>query len=318
MKVLVTGGAGFIGSHICEALLARGDSVICVDNFNNYYDPKVKELNINECMKNPNFKLYRADVRDFDKLNEIFKNNEIDKVIHLAAYAGVRPSIQNPMLYTEVNGNGTTNMLELAKSFKVQNFVFASSSSVYGNNKKVPFSETDNVDFPISPYAATKKANELMCYTYHKLYNLNITCLRFFTVYGPRGRPDMAPYKFTKMIDEGEHVPMYGDGTTKRDYTYITDILYGVLTALDKDFEFEIINLGNSETTELRQFISIIEKQLGKKAKINKLPMQPGDVNVTFADISKAKRLLNYNPKVSVEEGMKKFVKWYKENKTAS
>jgi len=315
MNVLVTGGAGFIGSHTCEALLARGESVICIDSFNDYYDPKQKELNIKECTKNSKFKLYREDIRNLDKLKQIFKENEIDKIIHLAAYAGVRYSIQNPLLYADVNINGTMNLLDLAKSYKIQNFVFASSSSVYGNNKKVPFSETDNVDFPISPYAATKKSCELMCHTYHKLYDLNVTCLRFFTVYGPRGRPDMAPYKFTKIIDEGKELPMFGDGTTKRDYTYVSDILNGILAALDKDLEFEIINIGNSSTIELREFITVIEKLLDKKANIKKKPMQPGDVNNTFADVSKAKELLGYSPKISVEEGMKKFVSWYKKNK---
>lgn len=310
--MLVTGGAGFIGSHVCEALLKRNDSVICVDNFDPYYDVKIKEDNIKTFLGNSNFKLYREDILNFEKLKEIFKNNKIEKIAHIAAKAGVRPSIKDPVGFERVNILGTINLLELAKEFKIKNFVFGSSSSVYGNNKKIPFSETDNVDNPISPYAATKKSAELWCSYYHNLYKIPITCLRFFTCYGLRGRPDMAPYKFTKLINEGKELPMYGDGTTKRDYTYITDILDGVLVALDKNFDFEIINLGNSKTTELKKFIELIEDLLGKKAIIKQLPMQPGDVIMTYADITKAKKLLNYEPKVNVKEGIKKFIEWFK------
>lgn len=309
-KILVTGGAGFIGSHLCEALLKRGDSIVCADDFNDYYSPKIKEQNIKECLKSKNFRLYREDIRDLKKLKIIFDDNEITGVVHLAARAGVRPSIANPLLYEETNVKGTLNLLELSKN--VKNFIFGSSSSVYGNSK-TPFSEEDRVDNPISPYAATKKAGELLCSTYHHLYNIPVTCLRFFTVYGPRGRPDMAPYKFTKLIDEGMEIEMYGDGSAKRDYTYITDVVSGILAALDKRSEFEIINLGNSKTVELNYFISLIEKLLSKKAKIRKMPMQPGDVNATWADISKAKKLLGWEPKVRIEEGMEKFVKWFGE-----
>ena len=311
MKILVTGGAGFIASHVCDALLARGDEVICVENFNDYYNPKAKKSNIKGASKNENFRLFRADILDIKKLRAIFRKTKPEKVIHLAARAGVRPSLEDPALYCDVNIKGTTNILEISKEFGIKNIVFGSSSSVYGANKKIPFSESDPVNNPVSPYAATKRAGELMCYAYHHLYGLNITCLRFFTVYGPRGRPDMAPYKFTKAIDEGKKITMYGDGTTKRDYTYVADIVAGIVSALDRNLSYEIINLGDSKTVSLSEFIAIIEKTLGKKALIKKMPMQPGDVEVTYADISKAKKLLGYKPKVSIEEGIRRFVKWY-------
>ena len=319
MKILVTGGAGFIGSNLTRQLLLKNEKVICIDNFNDYYDVEFKEENVKEFLENKNYKLYRTDICNFKKLEKIFSENKIDAVIHLAARAGVRPSIEEPVLYNEVNVMGTVNLLELAKRYNVKNFVSASSSSVYGNNKKVPFSETDNVDFPISPYAATKKAGELACYTYHDLYDLNIACLRFFTVYGPCGRPDMAPYIFTKLISEGEKINMYGDGTTSRDYTYIDDIVSGIISVIDyvenNKNVYEIFNLGNSNTVKLKEFISIVENLVGKKAIINKMPMQPGDVERTFADISKAKKLLGYDPKTKFEDGMAEFVQWYKENR---
>ena len=315
MKILVTGGAGFIGSHVCEALVNRGDNVVCVDDFNDYYEPKVKENNIKELIKNSNFKLYRADIRYFNSLNGIFEKETFDRVVHLAARAGVRPSIKNPLLYEEVNVKGTINLLELSRKYKIKNFVFGSSSSVYGINKKVPFSESDEVNDIISPYAATKRAAELMCNVYHRLYGLKITCLRFFTVYGPRGRPDMAPHKFTKLVDEGKEVEVYGTTASKRDYTYIADIVDGIIVAVDKDLPFEIINLGNSKTVELKHLISVIENLVGKKAKIKQLPEQPGDVPLTYADISKARKLLGYAPKASIENGMGLFVEWYKNQK---
>lgn len=314
MKILVTGGAGFIGSHVCDSLLKRGDEVICVDDFNDYYDPRIKEENIKAARQNSKFTLYLADIRNYLLMKEIFKKEAPDKVIHLAARAGVRPSIKNPFLYEEVNVKGTLNLLELSKEFFIKNFVFGSSSSVYGVNKKIPFSEEDRVDNQISPYAVTKRAGELLCHSYHELYGINISCLRFFTVYGPRGRPDMAPYKFTKLIDESKEVEMYGDGSTMRDYTFITDIVSGIVAALDKNYGFEIFNLGNSQTVELRYFISVIEGLLGKKARIIRKPMQPGDVPITYADISKARAMLGYNPKTSIEEGMKKVIDWYEES----
>jgi UDP-glucuronate 4-epimerase len=309
MNILVTGGAGFIGAHVCKALLSRGDSVICIDDFNDYYDPKLKESRVKEFSEN--FKLYRADIRDFDVLKKIFSAHKIDKVAHLAARAGVRASLQNPFIYEEVNVKGTLNLLELSKD--VKNFVFASSSSVYGGNKKIPFSESDPVDNQISPYGATKKAGEVLCHCYNYLYNIPISCLRFFTVYGPSGRPDMALFKFTKAISEGKTIDVYGNGKMKRDFTYVDDVVAGILAALDNNYPFEIFNLGNSNTVELMYFISLIEGELGKKAKINFLPMQPGDVPVTYADISKAKKMLGFVPKTKIEKGVRLFIDWYKD-----
>ncbi len=315
MFYLVTGGAGFIGSHVVDRLLANGKKIICLDNFDNFYDPAIKRRNISEAIKNPDFKLIEGDIRDLKLLKDIFSSHKISHVFHPAARAGVRPSIADPLLYEDVNIKGTMNMLEMAKEFKVENFVFASSSSVYGENKKVPFSESDNVDKPISPYAATKKACEEICFTYHHLYNISITCLRFFTVYGPRQRPEMAIHKFTRLIDEGKKIPMFGDGSSKRDYTYIDDIIDGVMKSLDKRHAFEIFNLGESETTELRKLISLIEKNLGKKAQIDEQPNQPGDVSITYADIEKAKSMLQYNPTTKIEKGIELFIKWYRETK---
>lgn len=313
LRFVVTGGAGFIGSHIIKTLLDRDDFVVCIDDFNDYYDPKLKEHRIEEFKQDKNFKLYREDIRDFKAMEKIFMENKIDKVIHLAARAGVRASISDPLLYEEVNINGTVKLLELAKEFKITNFIFASSSSVYGDTMKLPFSEEDPVNNPISPYGATKRAGELLCYIYHHLYKIPITCLRFFTVYGPSGRPDMALFKFTKFISEGKEIPVFGHGNMKRNFTYISDIVDGVIAAVDKNLDFEIINLGGSETIDLKVFIEIIEKELGKKAKKKQLPMQPGDVRATWADCSKAERLLGYEPKVQLEEGIKLFVEWFKE-----
>ncbi len=312
MNILVTGGAGFIGSHVCEALLDKYHTVICIDDFNDYYSPKFKENNIKKIKDNDNFKLYKQDIRNFEALKKIFKENNIDKIIHLAARAGVRASLKDPLLYEEVNVKATLNLLELAKEFNIKTFIFGSSSSIYGLTKKIPFSETDNTQ-PISPYGITKKIGEQLCYVYNHLYNINITCLRFFSVYGPRGRPDMAMYKFTKLIKEDKEIEMYGDGTTKRDYTYVADIVAGIIAALEKNISFEIINLGNNQTVELKYFISLIEKELNKKAKIKNLPEQKGDVPLTYADIEKAKSLLNYEPKVKIEEGVKSFIGWFNE-----
>lgn len=312
--ILVTGGAGFIGSHLCDELLRLRNNVICVDNFNDYYDPKIKEENVQNALKNPNYELHRIDITDFDAINRLINNKMPDKIIHLAAMAGVRNSIKNPQLYQKVNVEGTLNILESAKRNNIKNIICASSSSVYGNNTKIPFSETDNVDHPISPYAATKKAGELLCYTYHHLYDMNISCLRFFTVYGPRGRPDMAPYIFTKAILEGRPIQMFGDGETQRDYTYVSDIVSGMISALDLQ-GYHIINLGNNNPVKLKDFIKIIEKHSGKKATIIKKPIPQGDVMITYADISKAKKLLSYEPKVSIEDGLKIYVEWFKQEK---
>jgi UDP-glucuronate 4-epimerase len=292
---------------------------LCVDNFNDYYAPETKEKNLSEAKNNTKFRLYRADITDYDAMENIFKENKIDAVIHLAARAGVRPSIDNPLLYARVNINGTLNLLELSRKYNMKYFVFGSSSSVYGSRTKTPFKETDMTDSPISPYASSKKSAEAFCYVYSSLFNMNIICLRFFTVYGPRGRPDMAPYLFTKRIDENEEIKRFGDGKTKRDYTYISDIVDGIysslLLLLENKTGFEIINLGNSKPVELNYFIEVIEKALGEKAKIKQCPIQKGDVPLTYASLEKAERLLNYNPKVSIEEGMKKFTEWYKKNK---
>ena len=314
MDLLVTGGAGFIGSHLCESLLEKGHSVICIDNFNDYYDPKIKEKNIENCLKNKNFILFRKDITNIDEIKKIFENHKIEQVLHLAARVGVRESIHKPILFEEVNIKGTLNLLNLCKEFNIKKFIFISSSSIYGENKKIPYSESDPTNNIISPYAATKRSAEILCETYNRLYGMNITCLRLFTVYGPRGRPEMAPYKFTKLIDEEKELPMFGDGSSKRDYTYVRDIVDGIVSAVNKNLKFEIINLGNSKPVELKKFISIREKTVGKKAKIKKLPCQKGDVSITFADISKAKELLNYSPKVNLEQGIRNFFEWYKDS----
>ena len=305
-KVVVTGGAGFIGSHICKTLLKRGDFVVCIDNLDDYYDPKIKENNISELIRNPSFKFYKKDITDYQDMEDIFHEENPEKVIHMAAKAGVRFSIEKPLLYEKVNIKGTLNLLELSVKHKIKNFIFASSSSVYGERKNVPFKETDKIDNPISPYAATKKAAELLSYTYHHLHNLNITCLRFFTVYGPSGRPDMATHKFITSILNEKPIDMYGDGTSIRDYTYVADIVNGIISALDKNLGYEIINLGGSNPIELKNFISTMEKVIGKKAIINKMSLLDGDVTKTYADIDKAKRLLGWIPKTSLEEGLRK------------
>ncbi len=312
MKVLVTGGAGFIGSHFCEYLLDREHEVVALDNFNDYYDPGIKRRNVESFVGRNGAELVEGDILDTDLLDRLFSQHRFDAVVHLAARAGVRPSLQQPKLYERVNVQGTIEILEQAQKHGVKKIVVASSSSVYGNNKKVPFSESDSVDHPISPYAATKKACELISYTYHHLYDLDITCLRFFTVYGPRQRPDMAIHKFTALIAKGEPIPMYGDGSTQRDYTYITDILDGVYKSLLHCDGYHIYNLGESRTIRLRDLIQLIEEAYGKKAEIRQLPMQPGDVQITYADISRAKHELGYNPQVDVADGVQEFVKWFK------
>ena len=311
MNIIVTGGAGFIGSNLCEKLLNEGHKVICIDNFNEFYDPTIKRRNI-ETLKGNKFRLYEGDILDKPFLSKVFSDNTIDIVIHLAAMAGVRPSIENPFLYYNVNVIGTLNILEVMKERNVKNLIFASSSSLYGNNRKIPFSELDNVDHPISPYAASKKAGELLCHTYYHLYKFNINCLRFFTVYGPKQRPDLAIYKFTKALFNDEPIFFYGNGSTRRDYTNVNDIVHGIINALKKLDGYNVYNLGESNTITLTELVNLLEKYTGKEAKINYLPMQAGDVNQTFADISKAKENLVYSPKVSIESGLKEFVNWYK------
>ena len=316
---LVTGGAGFIGSTLCNKLLNLNSKVIIIDNFCDFYDPNIKRKNIEELLENSNFKLYEIDIRNRKATKEVFDENKIDVVINLAAMAGVRPSIENPVLYQEVNCLGLQNILEEMRLHGVKNGVFASSSSVYGNCKKVPFREDMIVDYAISPYAATKKANEVMAHVYHKLYDMNIIMLRFFTVYGPRQRPDLAISKFTKLMLEDKEIPMYGDGTTSRDYTYIDDIVDGIIKSceylLDQKCTYEILNIGNSTPISLKIMIDVIANVLNVEPKIKELPIQPGDVNITYADITKAKRLIGYEPKISFETGIEKFIQWYKENK---
>lgn len=316
---LVTGGAGFIGSSLVKQLLKQGNKVIAIDNFCDFYDTKIKENNVKELLEDSNFKLYRADIRDREALSKIFSENDIEIVMHLAAMAGVRPSIENPVLYQEVNCMGTQNILEEMKAHNVKNLVMASSSSVYGNCKEVPFREDMVVDFAISPYAATKKANEVMTHVYHKLFDINVIMLRFFTVYGPKQRPDLAINKFTRLMLDGKTIPMFGDGTTSRDYTYIDDIVDGIIKSCNYVLEnkdvYEILNLGNSSPVSLKEMILTIGNALGIEPKIEQLPMQPGDVERTYADVSKAKKLIGYEPKTSFEQGIRNFVEWYKKNR---
>ena len=316
---LITGGAGFIGSHLADKLLKEGNKVIVVDNFCDFYNPKIKEDNVKHNLNNANYTLKRIDIRNREELAKAFDEANVDVVIHLAAMAGVRPSIDNPIYYQEVNCVGTQNILEEMKAHNVKKLVMASSSSVYGNCKEVPFKEDMVVDFAISPYAATKKANEVMTHVYHKLFDFNVIMLRFFTVFGPRQRPDLAINKFTRLMLNNEPIPMFGDGTTSRDYTYVEDIVSGIEKSIEyvnnnKDV-YEILNIGNSSPISLKEMINTIAEVLGKTPNIEELPMQPGDVERTFADISKAKKLIGYEPKTSFKQGIENFVKWYIINK---
>jgi len=313
MRYFITGVAGFIGFHVARALLARSDVVVGLDNINDYYDPALKKDRLEQLEAFNNFTFIRGDLIDYSLLEYLFRKNYFDKVCHLAAQAGVRYSLKNPFVYQKSNLEGFLNILELCRNFNIKNLVYASSSSVYGTNKKIPFSEKDMTESPISIYAATKKANELMVYTYHHLYGLKCTGLRFFTVYGPWGRPDMAYFKFTRAIVEEKEIEVYNYGKMKRDFTYIDDILSGVIAALDKDYDFEIFNLGNSSPVELNYFIECIEKELGKKSRKIFLPMQVGNVEVTYADINHSRKKLGFAPRTSIEEGIEKFIKWYRE-----
>jgi UDP-glucuronate 4-epimerase len=312
MEILVTGAAGFIGSHTVEALLARGKRVIALDNFNDYYDPERKRRNIAPFLENPNFRLVMGDVRDRDMLEHLFTTEPIRRVVHLAAMAGVRASLKNPELYEAVNVRGTLNLLELSVRQGVQHFVYASSSSVYGGDVEVPYREDARTDRPLSPYAATKKMAEVMCYTFHYLYGLPMTMLRFFTVYGPKGRPDMAVYLFTDWIARGQPVRLYGDGTQGRDYTYVSDTVSGIVSAVDNPSGYQIYNLGNSKPQSNAHLIEIIESELGKKATIEMLEYPSSDPQLTCADITRARTDLGYDPKVPLEEGVRRFVEWYK------
>ncbi|MBN1505344.1 MAG: GDP-mannose 4,6-dehydratase [Sedimentisphaerales bacterium] len=312
MKAVITGAAGFIGSHLAERLLNDGWMVTGVDSFDAFYDPRIKRRNVGVCVSNPRFRLVEADIRDRAAMHRAVEA-DADVIVHLAARAGVRPSIAEPALYTDVNVNGTVAVLEVARDRGVPKFIFASSSSVYGNNKKVPFSEEDNVDFPISPYAAAKKAGELICHTYHHLHGIAIYCLRLFTVYGPRQRPDLAIHKFARMIEEGKPIPVYGDGTMTRDFTYIDDILDGVVAAIDRCAGYEIYNLGESRPISVNDLISELEIALGRRAARTHLPLQPGDVDRTFADVTKAERDLGYKPATDIRTGLARFVAWLRE-----
>lgn len=312
MRVLVTGAAGFIGSHLCERLLADGHRVVGLDNFDPFYDPQVKRNNIAACITQKEFTLVEGDIRDARCVETILTAGSVEMIFHLAAKAGVRPSIENPLEYQDVNVRGTLMVLEAAKKYCIKKFIFASSSSIYGNNAKVPFSEIDPVDTPISPYAATKKAGELLCYTYHSLYGIDTTCLRLFTVYGPRQRPDLAIHKFTKLIAAGLPIPVFGDGSMMRDHTYVGDIIDGIAAVMRVCKGYEIYNLGESRPIRLDTLIHAIEGILGKKAIINRQPPQQGDVVTTYADVSKAIQKLGYQPTTQLEDGLKKFVEWFR------
>jgi UDP-glucuronate 4-epimerase len=314
-RVLLTGGAGFIGSHVAEVLLARGDEVLIVDEVNDYYDVRLKRANLKRLQErwgDDRLRVYEGDVCNEPFISKIFESEKPRWVVHLAARAGVRPSIQDPFIYIHSNVEATTRLLELARTHGNEHFVFASSSSVYGGSKNEVFSEADVVDFPVSPYAATKKACELMSYTYHHLYGLNVAGLRFFTVYGPRGRPDMAPFKFVDRVSRGVEIQQFGDGSSSRDYTYIDDIVDGVVRSMDRPLGYQIYNLGNGNPVGLKHFIGIVEEATGKKANIRVLPDQPGDVPRTAADISKARRLLGYEPKVAFADGIHRLAEWYR------
>lgn len=312
-NILITGAAGFIGSHLTDRLLARGDRVVGVDEFNNYYDPAIKRRNLTEAARNARFRLYEADICDEPGIRNIFEREHPEVVVHLAARAGVRPSLKDPNLYHRVNVIGSQHILDACRDFKPSHLVFASSSSVYGGSKDVPFREDNPVARPISPYAATKRMNELQAHVYSHVYGVNVTMLRFFTVYGPRQRPDMAIHMFTRLVLEGKPIPMFGDGSTRRDYTYIDDIIDGVARCVDQPFRYEIFNLGEHHTTTLRELIDLIAKHAGRPANIDRKPLQPGDVEITYADIDHAREKVGYNPQFSMDEGIRRFVEWYKQ-----
>ncbi len=313
MRILVTGGAGFIGSHFAEKLLAAGHKVAILDDFNDFYDPQIKHANITAIVKD--VAVHHLDLRDSASVRNLFHAEKFEAIAHLAARAGVRPSIQHPQLYYDTNVNGTLHLLDAARVTGVERFIFASSSSVYGISKTVPFSEDQHLTQTISPYAATKIAGEFLCSTYSHLYQMRVVALRYFTVYGPRQRPDLAIHQFTRRIHAGQPIDQFGDGTTRRDYTYIDDVIQGTIAALNYEGPlFDIFNLGESETIQLKDLIAAIENALGKKAKINRLPEQPGDMPLTCADISKARKLLGYNPTTRLGDGLPRFMEWFLRN----
>jgi UDP-glucuronate 4-epimerase len=314
-RILITGGAGFIGSHLAERLLAERSRVVALDNFDSFYDPAIKKANTELASADPSYRLVEGDIRDSGMLDRLFSEESFGAVIHLAARAGVRPSIEDPVLYSSVNLDGTTRLLEACRRHGTSRFIFGSSSSVYGNNSKVPFSEEDPVDNPISPYAATKKAGEVICHSYHHLFGFDIACLRFFTVYGPRQRPEMAIHKFTSLMSQGREIEQYGDGGSARDYTYISDIIEGIVRALRRCEGYRIWNLGGSQTTTLKELVGKIAAGLARSPKVKRLPMQPGDVMRTWADISRAESELNWRPHVDIDSGLKNFLQWFEERK---
>jgi len=311
MRVLITGGAGFIAYHLAAALLRRQDDVILLDNFNSFYDPEIKHRNVRDLQAQGPVRLYICDILDRQRLREIFEETRPETIVHLAAWAGVRPSLEKPELYSSVNVTGTVHLLEMARNFSTRCFIFGSSSSVYGGNTKVPFSEEDPVDKPVSPYAATKKAGELLCHTYAHNYSMHITCLRFFTVYGPRQRPEMAIHKFAQLMREGKEIPIFGKGDSRRDYTYVEDIVAGILGSIEANLPFEILNLGESQTTALLDLVEQLQEALGLKARLRFLPRQAGDMEITYADISRARRLIGYNPQTPIREGIRLFAEWF-------
>jgi len=311
-KVLITGGAGFIGSHLAARLLDEGREVVVLDDFNDSYDPRFKRANVSLLEGRPGFSLIEGDIRDRALVERTYRREGVSATVHLAARAGVRPSIREPHLYVEVNELGTVNLLDAARKWGAYTFIFGSSSSVYGTNSKVPFSEGDPITQPVSPYAATKRAGELLCHTYHHLFGMKITCLRLFTVYGTRQRPEMAIYKFVANMLRGETIPMFGDGGSARDYTYIDDIVDGIMRSLDHAAEWEIVNLGGSRTTTLKRLIELIGETTGATPRLDQLPDQPGDVPITYADVSHARELLGWSPQVPIEEGIERFVAWYR------
>jgi UDP-glucuronate 4-epimerase len=315
MRVLITGGAGFIAYHLASALLKKHAEVFLLDNFNDFYNPEIKRKNIHDLQAAWQAPLYVTDILDRDGLKKVFEETRPDTIVHLAAWAGVRPSLEKPELYSAVNVTGTVNMLEMAKSFSTKCFIFGSSSSVYGGNTKVPFSEDDPVDRPVSPYAATKKAGELLCHTYAHNFAMHITCFRFFTVYGPRQRPEMAIHKFAQLMHDGKEIPIFGKGDSRRDYTYVEDIVSGILGAIETNPGFEIFNLGESQTITLSEMVQHLEEALGRKALLRYFPDQPGDMEITYADISRAKRLLGYNPKTPFKDGIRLFANWFKSSR---
>ena len=313
--ILITGAAGFIGSHLVERFLRLGHELVGIDNFDDYYSPAIKQKNISASLGNGNFKLLEGDIRDQSFLNKVFSSNNIGTVVHLAARAGVRPSIEQPVLYHDINVAGTVNLLEASRTFQVERFVFSSSSSVYGCDNEVPFSEDARVDNPISPYAASKAAAEMFCHTYSQLYCVPVIVLRLFTVYGPRQRPEMAICRFVRMIDQQEEITVFGDGTASRDYTNINDIVAGIEAAITwRTDGFQICNLGYGRSVQLNQLVNMIEESLGKKARVRYLDSPPGEMPVTLADVSKAGAILGYEPRVSIEEGISRFVQWYLNN----